>query len=615
MKRIHTKFGLDLTVCAFTTSIAYLLRVEGAWSSHAESVLWISLLVLPLKAAVIWLDRLYLQSWHKVGLRDLFTITRGVATYTFVFLGIAFLFQDMLFIPFSVPVIEAMLLILGLGGIRLACRLWYEFKYHKVPGLEKGSKRVLIAGAGEAGTMIAREMLRHPETKMNPVGFLDDDQSKQMQRFLGLHVLGGTREVSEIISRYEIDVLLIAMPSESGECIRQIIDAARGADVEYKTIPALYELLSGRVTINQVRDVNVEDLLRREPIQLNMGEIANYLNERTVLVTGAGGSIGSEIVRQITNFEPSRIILLDHCEFNIYKIQQELSEFYPENKYELVVADVRDKSILRSVFEKYYPQVIFHAAAHKHVPLMEENPEQAILNNVGGTKNLVDLALEYGVKHFVNISTDKAVNPTSVMGASKRVAEYTVEDASRKADASQVFVSVRFGNVLGSRGSVVPKFKEQIKKGQPITVTHPEMTRYFMTIPEAAQLVLQAGGLEESGAVYVLDMGEPVKIMDLANDLIRLSGLEPNVDIPIKITGMRPGEKLYEELLTSEENTSVTKYNKIHVAKQRGIPDNFEADLERLIRFSADYDREQLHVVLDRLIEKNELAVSRLVAS
>jgi FlaA1/EpsC-like NDP-sugar epimerase len=611
IKKITGKFGIDLFVWAFATPLAYLLRLEDVLTQHLLAVIMISLLVLPIKGLIIYHEKFYLQSWHRLGIRDLISISRGVIVYVTIFLGIAIVFRYTLFIPLSVPFIEAMLLISGLGLLRLVTRFSYEFKDQLFEDFQSNTKRVLIAGAGDAGTMIAREMFRHPEEKMQPIGFLDDDITKKKQRFLGLKILGKTADVSKVIKDSNVDILLIAMPSESGKVVQRVVKAARGNDIEYKIIPAIHDLLSGEVTINQMRNVDLVDLLRRDPVQLNNNEIASYLNNKVILVTGAGGSIGSEIVRQITKFNPEKIILLDLSEFNLYRMEQEMLNSYPQTHFEAIITNVRDIHSLQSVFRKYNPHVLFHAAAYKHVPLMEENPEQAILNNVEGTKNLIDLALECNVKHFVNISTDKAVNPTSVMGASKRVAEYIVEWGSRHTNHNQIFASVRFGNVLGSSGSVVPKFKEQIRNHEAVTVTHPDMTRYFMTIPEATQLVLQAESLKQNGAVFVLDMGEPVKILDLANDLIRLSGLVPNVDIPIQITGVRPGEKLYEELLTSDESTAVTRHKKIFVAKQNCIPSNFEEQLEDLIYFAARNKQLEIKMILSAIIANNELGIPR----
>lgn len=607
MKRLLAKFGIDLCIWVLATPLAYVLRFDEAWSGYTDAVITVSLLVIPVKLAVMFYERSFLQSWHRVGLRDVFSIARGVAVYSAVFLVAAFLLRGELFIPRSVPVIEGMLLVLGLGTVRLSARLWYEYKFQRDPSFKRRAKRVLIAGAGEAGTLMAREMLRNPEAHMNPVGFLDDDRSKRKQSFLGLPVLGGLGDAREVIDHYAIDTLLIAMPSESGDAIRSIIEKARNTGVAYKIVPPYHEMISGKVGINTIRDVDVEDLLRREPVELNTEEIAGYLEGRTVLVTGAGGSIGSEIVRQILPFHPERLLLLDISEYNIYCMEQELDRMEEAPEYHAYVGDVRDRNMLWRLFEEHRPDVVFHAAAHKHVPLMERNPSQAILNNVGGTQNLVDLALEYSTDHFVNISSDKAVNPSSVMGASKRVAEYVVEWGSRRAESDRIFVSVRFGNVLGSSGSVIPKFKEQIRRREPITVTHKEMKRYFMTIPEASQLVLQAGGLTRSGAVYVLDMGEPVKIVDLARDLVRLSGLEPDVDIPITFTGIRPGEKLFEELLADGEHTDSTRYEKIHVAQQNGLPEDFNGRLEELMERARDHDTGGIRELLYRMIPVNEL--------
>ncbi|WP_456480951.1 polysaccharide biosynthesis protein, partial [Oceanithermus sp.] len=471
-------------------------------------------------------------------------------------------------IPRSVPLIEGGLALLLLGGARLAGRILFErAQLARSQPPHSGSRRVLIIGAGEAGTMLAREMLRHPESGLVPIGFLDDDPSKQRQRFVGLPVLGNIEDLPRVALKAHADEVLIAIPSAPGKVVRRVVELAQRTGLRHRIVPGIYEILSGKVAISQIRDVDVEDLLRRNPVQLDTSEIAGYLEGRVVLITGAGGSIGSEIVRQVARFRPRRILLLGRGENSLYQIERELERTWPELDWRTIVADVRDREKMQHVFATYAPEVVFHAAAHKHVPMMEANPDEAVFNNVGGTKNVVELALEHGVGRFVNISTDKAVNPTSVMGASKRVAEYLVQWAAQQAKPGQAFVSVRFGNVLGSRGSVIPLFKEQIASGGPVTVTHREMTRYFMTIPEAAQLVLQAGGLGDNGAVYVLDMGEPVRIADLARDLIQLSGLEPGVDIEIVFTGIRPGEKLFEELLTAEEGTEASKHQQIFIAR------------------------------------------------
>ncbi|MEQ8530938.1 MAG: nucleoside-diphosphate sugar epimerase/dehydratase, partial [Imperialibacter sp.] len=392
-------------------------------------------------------------------------------------------------------------MLLTLGGVRILFRYYFK-NFFYVRNLPR-RKRVLIAGAGEVGTMVAREMLRNPKEGFLPVAFLDDDDTKHRQRFLGVPVLGKMENMADIIDHEDIDELIIAMPNATGDTIRKVVEYAQLANIPHRTIPRLNDLISGKVNINFLRNVELEDLLRREPVQLDSTKISAYLKQKRVMVTGAGGSIGSEIVRQLTRFDPDTILLVGRGESSLHLISIELRDKTGFQKFDVKIADVRDRDTLEKLFDEYRPEVIFHAAAHKHVPFMEDNPAQSVFNNVIGTKNLTELALKYNVKYFVNISTDKAVNPTSVMGASKRVSEHLVSLASSKAEKDQYFVSVRFGNVLGSRGSVIPIFKEQIKNGGPITITHPEMVRYFMTIPEASQLVLQAGAMNKNGSLFI----------------------------------------------------------------------------------------------------------------
>ena len=426
---------------------------------------------------------------------------------------------------------------------------------------------------------------------------------------MGLPVFGKVSDLLSVVKEQEAQEVLIAVPSASGDFVREVVDLAREAQVRYRIIPGVFEILSGDVNISQIRDVDLEDLLRRPPVQLNTAEIADYLRGRVILVTGAGGSIGSEIVRQICHYGPSTILLFGRGENSVFSIQQELVRNWPDVKQMGLIGDVRDEARLRAVFEEFRPEVVFHAAAHKHVPLMEQTPSEAILNNVIGTRNVVNLCLEFNAGRLVNVSTDKAVNPTSVMGASKRVAEMVVSAGAARAHEMQAFVSVRFGNVLGSRGSVVPTFMAQIRAGGPITVTHPEMTRYFMTIPEAARLVLQAGGLAENGKVYVLNMGNPVKIADLARDVIRLSGAK-NVDIVY--SGVRPGEKLYEELLTTSEGTDATTHSEIFSAKLAQVD---AVQLQRQLRIlQEDAQRNDMNAVradLADLIPENKFGSIR----
>lgn len=528
-------------------------------------------------------------------------LLQSVGVVTLFYFVAAFFARDYILIPLSVPLIEGALAILGLGMVRFMVRIYLK-EYYQKPKQRSNRKNVIIAGAGDAGVMIAREMLRHPDQGLIPVAFVDDDAGLWNRKVMGIPVSGRLSTLCEAATSYDADELIIAMPSESGDVIRRVVELAQECKLPHRTIPGLHDLISGRVGISQLRKVDVEDLLRREPVQLDTDKIEAYVAGKKVMVTGAGGSIGSEIVRQISRFDPECIVLLGRGENSIYHIVREMNREFPQVKIHIKIADVRDIDTMEKIFEEIKPEVIFHAAAHKHVPLMEKNPAQAIFNNVGGTRNLTDLALEFGVKYFVNISTDKAVNPTSVMGASKRIAEQVVQNAAARAGEDQFFVSVRFGNVLGSRGSVIPIFRDQIRNGGPVTITHPDMIRYFMTIPEASQLVLQAGALNQNGSVFVLDMGSPVRILDMAKDLIKLSGLTPDKDIKIKFTGIRPGEKLYEELLTSEEGTEVTNYEKIMVARKNGMSEDFSEKLDQLFESARQGDPDCIRSMIRTLV-------------
>ena len=534
------------------------------------------------------LFNIHRQSWHNISTGDLKKLIYAVGVAFVLTLLLQVIVRPYFVVPFGIPFIDAALSIIALGGFRLAARGIAEDLVFRIQEAGGNNKKVIIIGAGNAGTSIARELLKYPENGMIPVAFVDDDRNKQKTRFLDIPVSGTSNDLDKVIEKFEADLVLTAIPSDP-DAIRRIMKITSQFKIKHLVLPRLSDIISGKVSINQIRDVKVEDLLQRQSINLNLTEISDYLKGRTILITGAGGSIGSEIVRQISQFDPEKVILLGRGENSIFELEQELNKYYSDITYQSVITDVKDKVSLSRVFETYKPQIVFHAAAHKHVPLMENNPEQAILNNVLGTKNLVDLSLEHHVVRFVNISTDKAVNPSSIMGASKRLAEMVVEWGAQQAKYPCYYVSVRFGNVLGSRGSVIPIFKKQIASGGPVTVTSKDMTRYFMTIPEASQLVLQAGGMENKSAVYVLDMGKPVKIYDLAKDLIQLSGLTPEKDIKIKITGSRPGEKLYEELLTAEEGTTSSRHEKIYVAckTEKEISD-FEQFLNSL--FASAYN-------------------------
>ncbi|GAB4277426.1 MAG: nucleoside-diphosphate sugar epimerase/dehydratase [Candidatus Rifleibacteriota bacterium] len=477
----------------------------------------------------------------------------------------------------AVFIIDWMLSLILIGFSRIAPRIilnmaemaavrnWLFNKSNESP------KRILIVGAGQGGESVLREIKRNPNLPINVIGMVDDSPKKLGQIIHGCPVFGNCEQIPEIVQNHRIDEIIIAIPSASGRELRRIVKLCQNSKVRFKTLPGLQDLIGGKLVGLQLRDIAIEDLLRRPPAEINLAEIAAYITGKTVMVTGAGGSIGSEISKQILPFQPSILLLLGHGENSIYSCQQNLFKSKDLGNTFLIpiIADIQDQDKIEQVFKTHKPEIVFHAAAHKHVPMMEMNPEEAIKNNVLGTRNLVKAAHENKVERFVMISTDKAVNPTSVMGATKRVAEKILKGYARR--SSTRFVAVRFGNVLGSRGSVIPLFKKQIEQGGPITITHPKMIRYFMTIPEASKLVIQAGAYGKGGEVFILDMGDPVRIVDLAEDLIRLAGLEAGKDIEIRYTGIRPGEKLFEELLTASEGITATRNSKIFIARPEEV--------------------------------------------
>lgn len=586
---LASKLILDLIFGGvFASLLSFVLRLDTLLGVYLPSTITYTTLSVGVLFAVEIFFRLPWRSWRASSMNDLYHLFKAVFIYGLFIAAIMFLFGDDYRVPRSITLIDPVLTFLVMGAMRFAARTLSETnstRAHTSP-----PKRVLIAGAGEAGVMIAREMTRHPEAGLKPLCFVDDDPSKKRAVFAGIPVCGSIDDIPAVVKGRGIEEVLISIPSASGALVRHIVELSRKAKVPHRIIPGIYEVLSGAVNISHIRDVDVADLLGREQVTLDMEAITRYLSGKRIMVTGAGGSIGSEIVRQLTRFFPEEIILVGRGENSLFELQMELKDISPQIAYRLVVADVQNRPKMAQLMKRYSPQVVFHAAAHKHVPLMEANADQAIINNVGGTRNVAELALEGGVEHFVNISTDKAVNPTSIMGASKRIAEMIVRQCASRAGEDQSFVSVRFGNVLGSRGSVIPVFKEQIKRGGPVTITHPEMTRYFMTIPEASQLVLQAAAMDGSGSVYVLDMGKPVKIKDLAEDLIQLSGFEPHLDIEIVYTGIRPGEKLFEEILTSEEGTTGTRHDKIYISPQKDLPPSFGEKLDALLASASRGD-------------------------
>ncbi len=562
----------DIVAAALAWWFAYLLRFNFDLPANFKYELWSTLIwVIPLQSVVFWGFSLYRGIWRYASVADLRRIMLAVITATgLITLGLG-LFNVQAIVPRSVLVMDSLLLLLMMGGSRLLYRMWKEnllygdFQFHGEP--------VLVLGAGGAGIGLSKELSRSNE--WHQIGFLDDDTQKQGRTLNGIKVLGNLGSLPVWAEKLGVTQVIIAMPSATHQARKHVIELANRNGIKALTVPAFDDLLSGRVAISQLRPVELDDLLGRDPVQMDEAGLHEQLTGKVVLVTGAGGSIGSELCRQIAHFEPKQLVLFESSEFALYNIEQDLNKNFYQLDIIYLAGDVRDAMRLEQVFAEYKPSVIFHAAAYKHVPLMERhNAWQAVRNNVFGTWQVARLALEHGAEKFVLISTDKAVNPTNVMGTTKRMAEIVCQGMQAKCGTR--FVTVRFGNVLGSNGSVIPKFREQITKGGPITVTHPEITRYFMSIPEAAQLVMQAGYMGKGGEIFVLDMGEPVKIVELAKDLIRLSGFSED-DIKIEFTGLRPGEKLYEELLADDENTLPTPHPKLRIAQARPV-DVFELE-------------------------------------
>lgn len=593
---------IDMAIVATIPFLVLFIRFEGIVDfRYYNMLLGLIPVIIIVRLSTFYIFGLYNRLWRYASINELLTICGAVTVSSLIIFAYTFAIEMKL--PRSVHILSWLFNIGFIGASRLVLRITYYFRQKRA---EQAAK-VLIVGAGDAGAMIAREVNhRYYETKQL-VGFIDDDQYKNKQRLFGVKVLGNRQDIKRIVSENGVDEIIIAMPSAGGTIIREIIHECKKTKCALKILPGIYELIDGNVTVQQLRNVEVEDLLGRDPVKLDVEQIAGYLKGKRVLVTGAGGSIGSELCRQIAKMSPDSLTLLGKGENSIYEIHSELREKYKKINIEPIIADVRDKERIHSIFSQVKPQVIFHAAAHKHVPLMESQPMEAVRNNIFGTKTVAEAADEFGAEAFVMISTDKAVNPTSVMGATKRVAELIIQNLSKKSDTK--FVAVRFGNVLGSRGSVIPLFKKQIAKGGPITITHPDMQRYFMTIPEASQLVLQAGAIAKGGEVFVLDMGEPVKIVDMANDLIELSGLIPNKDIKINFTGLRPGEKLFEELLTAEEGTTSTKHEKIFAANLKIV--NEKKLQQGLLHLNSVIDSKAVIHILMELIPTYKSSIKR----
>ncbi len=607
LNRLYSRsvaFSHDLLMIPLAWLGAYWLRfnLEQIPPFYLETALWSLLLVVPVQAVFSWHFGLYRGVWRFASLPDLVRITKATVSGLLVAVLLVFLVFRAEGLPRSVPLLYGILLMVLLSGPRLFYR-W--LKDHRL-GFRSG-RRVLVVGAGAPGEALVRDMLRDSRKGYLPVAFLDDNRRKWGKEIHGVRVAGGTRGLCATVDELGIELIMLAMPAADAAEVRRVVELAESSGVPFQTVPQLDDLMSGQVSISQLRRVHIEDLLGREPVSLDWPEIRAGLTGRVILVTGAGGSIGSELCKQVARLEPATLILFEHSEFNLYRIDMELQEQFPGLSVHLFLGDVCDAAAVDRVFGAHRPQIVFHTAAYKHVPLLESQLREAVNNNVLGTKRVADAADRHGCGEFVLISTDKAVNPANVMGATKRIAEIYCQNLDARSRTR--YITVRFGNVLGSAGSVVPLFRRQIKAGGPVTVTHPEMERFFMTVREACQLIMQAGVIGVGGEVFVLDMGEPVRIAYLAEQMIRLSGKTPGEDIRIEYTGLRPGEKLYEELFHEREKLMATGHDKILLARHCEMGWDLVGQMMKELHAACDdYDGERLNKGLKRFLPRRETA-------
>lgn len=581
--------GMDIC-CVLVTFLLSLKLTVSENNLILNSILLPIAVCMTFHAIVFMKCGCYSSLWRYAGAEELISIVVASISYAIPCMIVHRLIGCNY--PMLFYIVNVILVIALTGGVRLSYRTGRRLT--KISCIEDDISKVLLIGGGAAGNIVINEIKVNPQMKKRVVGILDDDLNKVGRKIHNIKILGTTDEVKRIVEENHIDEIIIAMANVSKEEKRVIIEKCQQTKCKLKTLPGIYEIIDGKVDIKKIRDVEIEDLLGREPIKTNLNEISDYIEEKVVLVTGGGGSIGSELCRQIASFNPKHLIIVDNYENNAYAIQQELLRKYgKELNLSTIIASIREEVRMEEIFKEYRPEVVFHAAAHKHVPLMEKSPSEAIKNNIFGTYKVASLADKYKVRRFVLISTDKAVNPTNIMGATKRAAEMIIQTLNERSNTE--YVAVRFGNVLGSNGSVIPLFKKQIEEGGPVTITHPDIIRYFMTIPEAVGLVIQAGAMAKGGEIFILDMGKPVKILDLANNLIKLSGFEPGIDIKIEYTGLRPGEKLYEELLMSEEGITKTENKKIFIGK----PMDFSIDrVEKHLDLLKDIvDREDVALI------------------
>ncbi|ESP63026.1 UDP-N-acetylglucosamine 4,6-dehydratase [Smithella sp. ME-1] len=604
----------DVLIFALSIVVSYLFRFEFSLSPfYFQQIKTVLFWIIPLKVIVFIFSGVYRGMWRYTSIRDFWLLARACFLSTLLILAVILYMSGFQGYSRAIFFMDGVFTFLLVGGKLMVIRSYYsgianpQIRKELFPKITY--KNVLIIGAGDAGEKILREIIDNNQLYYRVVGFIDDDPQKKGRSIHGVPVLGSMQKITSVVEKEDVKEILIAMPSAKGDQIRNIVETCKDCDVSYKILPGIGELIDGRVSIKVLRDISYEDLLGRSPVQLDATGIRSYLYGKTILITGCGGSIGSELCRQVIKYQPKYLVLLDAGEMNLFNIQMELQNENNFNKCEAILGQVQNELLMEDIFKKYKPQIVFHAAAYKHVPMLEKNPWEAVFNNIIGSRVAMEMAIKYNAERFVLVSTDKAVRPINVMGASKRVTELIMQSLR---DKDTLMMAVRFGNVIGSSGSVVPIFRRQIEKGGPVTVTHPDVNRYFMTIPESTQLVLQAAAMGEGGEIFILKMGTPVKIADMARDLIRLSGKEPDIDVKITYTGLRDGEKLYEELITEGEDILRTSHEKIMVLRSndytngldylQSIKQKLDKDIEELIKYSMEHNGSAIKKILQEVV-------------
>lgn len=631
--RFYFMFLVESAIFAIAFVAAHLLRFEFVLDRHSiEQITMVLPYLIPTKLIVFFFFGLYKGMWRYSSLQDSWRLAQAALVSSLLVIAVALFLNRLAGFSRAVLLLDGILTFLMAGGVRMGIRSYYAVRSNRrgrrvfcLPTFAhrcENLKRILIIGAGGSGEKLLRETFDNSQLSYKVVGFMDDDQGKHGRAIRGVPVFGAVDLLPSVLAKHPVDEIILSIPSATGRQMRRIIEICKKTKVPYKTLPAIGQILDGKVSIKALRDVNYEDLLRRAPVQLDTAGIRDYLTGKKVLVTGAGGSIGSELCRQLVRFNPAQLILVDAGESNLFNIQMELRHELGCDNHCCILTRVQDQSLMDQVFRTHRPDIVFHAAAYKHVPLLERNPWEAVSNNILGSRVVMEMAAKYGVSRFVLVSTDKAVRPTNVMGSSKRLTELIMQSMS---GANTRFMAVRFGNVVGSSGSVIPLFRRQIEKGGPLTVTHRDVTRFFMTIPEASQLILQAGAYGKGGEIFVLEMGTPVKIAEMAEDLIRLSGKEPGKDIEIVFTGLRAGEKLYEELVTGGEDVAGTRHEKIMILKSNGrwnwqglgslerFQKWLDKELDELYQIAATHDataiKQKLHQILPEYMPQSSESV------